>query len=72
MSNLFNLNFKDLFKSLLVAIFAPLFAYLLEVLNANSFDFDLKKIVTISLTACLSYLLKNFITNSKGEFLKKD
>lgn len=72
MSNLFNLNFKDLKKSLVVAVLAPSFGYLLEVLNANSLDFDLKKMATISLTAGLSYLLKNFITNSKDELLKKD
>lgn len=72
MSNLFNLNLKDLLKSLVVAVLAPIFGYLLEVLNANSFDFDLKKIATISLTAGLAYLLKNFITNSNDELLKKD
>jgi hypothetical protein len=74
-SKFLNWNFKDLLKGFLVSVITAVLTVVLEVLNTEGLIFteeSVTKIISVSLIAGLSYLLKNFVTNSQGEFLKKD
>jgi hypothetical protein len=68
-SDFLRLNAKDFLKGLLVAVIMAFVSSLHEVLIAGTFDFTwlvMKPIVMVSLGAGLSYLIKNFFTNSAG------
>lgn len=66
-SSFLNLNLKDLTKGLGLAIITSIMTYLYQVVQAGSFNtLNLKQIgVTVSL-AVISYLIKNFTSNSDG------
>ena len=69
-SKIFTLDWRDLGKGLLMAVLGAIFGIVLPSLQAGSFEFDWKKIGASALVAALTYLSKNFLTNSKDEFAK--
>lgn len=71
-STLFTLDNKDFIKGLLVAILSSVITILYNTIQSGSLTFDWKAIGTMALTSALGYILKNLLTNSTGEFLKKD
>lgn len=69
-AQLFTLKTKDLIKGLIVATITAAMTLFINELQAGS-TFDkalLKRIAVTSAVAFLSYVLKNFFTNSKDEF----
>ena len=71
-SSIFTLNNKDFIKGLLVAVLSSVVTILYNTIESGSLTFDWKAIGTMALTSALGYILKNLLTNSSGEFLKKD
>lgn len=66
----YSLNFKDLAKGLLVAVFAAIIASIGQALNAPGFDFatfNYSQLLSVALTAGIGYLTKNFLTDSSGK-----
>jgi hypothetical protein len=74
MSNFLNLNANDLMKGFVVAFFSAALTGIVAILETSQLPqmSDLKAASVVGLTAGLSYLLKNFLTNTQGELLKKD
>lgn len=71
-SKLFTLNVRDFLRGLVVAILASVFAWVLQVLNAPGFDWatiNWAELARIALSSCIGYLMKNYISNSRGEVL---
>jgi hypothetical protein len=71
-STLFTLNTKDFVKGLFVAVFTSVITVLYTSVQAGHFEFDVKTISTTALVSALGYIMKNFVTNSNDQLLKKD
>lgn len=67
-SKLFNVNWKDFLKGLVLAIGTPLI-YLVQEMIPN---WPLNPIEKAALSALVAYLIKNFFTNNEGQIAKKD
>ena len=70
-----SLNGADFLRGLLIAFLTALFTGLLQLFNAGPFLFDwvtFQPIVYASIGAALSYIIKNYFTNSDGEILKRE
>lgn len=66
---------KDIFKGFILATITAIITSLYAIINTGTFPTDWatwKTILLIALSAGISYLLKNFATNSKDKFLKKE
>jgi len=74
MSNFLNLDLQDLTKGFVVAFFSASLTGIVAILETSQLPqiTDLKAAAIVGLTAGLSYLLKNVLTNSQGQMLKKD
>jgi hypothetical protein len=74
MSNFLKLNWADIGKGILVAVLAAIGTVLLPVLESGVLPTlaILQAAGITGLTAGLAYLVKNIITNSSGEILKKE
>jgi len=71
-SSIFTLNTKDFIKGLLVAVLTSVITIVYQTIQTGSLTFDWKAIGTMALTSALGYIMKNLLTNSTGQFLKKD
>ena len=70
-----SLNGADFLKGLLIAFLTALFTGLLQLFEAGPFVFDwptFQPIVYAAVGAALSYIIKNYFTNSTGDLLKKE
>jgi hypothetical protein len=72
MSTLFNLNIQDLAKGLILTVLTSVITIVYNTVSAGSLTFDWQAIGLTALTSGLAYLMKNLLTNSKGEFLGKE
>ena len=74
MSDFLKINVRDLVKGSIVAVLAVLTSSLVTILEGGALPTleQLKKIGLIALTAGVSYLIKNFLTNSQDEVMKKE
>lgn len=74
MSNFLNLNIDDLLKGFIVAFLSTALTGLIATLDSGALPTlaELKSAGVVGLTAGISYLLKNLLTNSQGVILKKD
>lgn len=74
MSNFLNLDLQDLTKGFVVAFLSAALTGIVAILETSQLPqmTDLKAAAIVGLTAGLSYLLKNVLTNSQGQMLKKD
>lgn len=70
-AKLFSLHARDVIKGMILAVITAAITFLINELQAGStIDIALLKRVGISaLIGFLSYILKNFLTNSKDEFI---
>lgn len=68
-----NLNLADLGKGLLVAVIAAVLAYLMGCIESGGLTtVNITEVLTVSATAAIAYLFKNFITNSEGELATRE
>jgi hypothetical protein len=72
MSTIFNLNIQDLAKGLILTVLTSVITIVYNTVSAGSLTFDWQAIGLTALTSGLAYLMKNLLTNSKGEFLGKE
>jgi len=74
MSNFLNLNVDDLVKGFIVAFLSTALTGVVATLDSGVLPTmgELKSAAIVGLTAGISYLLKNLLTNSQGVILKKD
>ena len=69
------LHLNDLVKGLIVAVIGALVTGLYNALQGGTIEFTwlfFKPIVLASVVAGLSYIIKNWLTNSEDKFLKAD
>lgn len=73
-SNFLTLNLKDAAKAILLAFITALITGLYQLIQVGlSLDWtNIKPVLIAALGAAISYLIKNFFTNSKDEILSKD
>ena len=71
-SSIFTLNKADFFKGLVIAVLTAVITLLYNTVQTGTLDFDWKAISTAAVSAALAYIMKNLLTNSSGEFLKKE
>jgi hypothetical protein len=74
MSDFLKINTRDLVKGAVVAILAVITSGLVTILESGAMPTiaQLKGIGMVALTAGVSYLLKNFLTNSADEVMTKE
>ena len=69
---MFSLNTQDFLKGLLVAVFSAVLGLAYQVISQSGFTgLDYKQILQVAILAALSYLIKNYFTDSEGKFLGK-
>lgn len=71
-SKLFRVNFGDVGRGIVVAVFAAVLAKLAAVVNVPGFSFasyDWTSLIGVAVSACVGYLSKNFFTDSSGTVL---
>jgi len=71
-SSIFTLNKADFIKGLIIAIITAVITLLYNTVQTGSLTFDWKAISTAAASAALAYIMKNLLTNSDNEFLKKE
>ena len=76
-SKLFNLDLKDLLKGALIAALVIIATGLLTIIDSGNIAdlikwIFLKPILLAGVAGFLSYLIKNFLTNSDDKILKKE
>ena len=73
-SNFLRLNLNDVLKSLLIALLSSFLVALYPVFQSGNFPSyeNLKIAIIAAVSNAISYLLKNVLTNSNNEFLKKE
>lgn len=72
MSNLLSLNWRDFVKGLVIAVLTPIIVVIQQSLEAGQLTFNWKAIGVAALAAAAAYLLKNLVTNSDDQLLKKE
>lgn len=73
-SKFLSLDLKDALNGFVVAFLTAALTGLISVLDSGVLPTgaELKKAAIVGLTAGLSYLIKNVLTNSKGELVKSE
>lgn len=71
-STFLSLNLQDLIKGLIMAVLGTVLTIVYDVVQTGSLTFDWKQIATAAATTAIAYLLKNLVSNSAGQFLKKE
>jgi hypothetical protein len=73
-SKIFTLDSRDLINGLIVAFLTVLLSGLIEILG-NGTDLNLhtlKPVIIAGISAALSYLLKNLVTNSRNQLFTRE
>lgn len=73
-SRLFTIDTRDLINGLIIAFLAATISGVIEILsNGALFTWEtLKPVLIAGVSAALSYLLKNFATNSRNQFFTRE
>ena len=71
-STYLSLNKKDFIKGLVMAVLTAVISVVYTSIESGSLEFNLKSIVISALSAALAYIMKNALTNSDDQFLKKE
>jgi len=71
-SSFLSLSTKDFIKGLVVAVLTSVITIVYTSLQVGSLDFDFKLIASTGLSSALAYILKNLVTNSNDEIMKKE
>lgn len=72
LSDFLKINVLDLVKGAITAAFAAILAIIYPIVESGSLTFDWASIWKAALVASVSYLLKQFFTNSDGQLFKKE
>lgn len=70
MSKIFSLDIRDGIKGLAVAVLSAVLTLILSLLQ-NGGVIDWKQVGVVALTAGLSYILKNFLSDEEGKIAGK-
>jgi hypothetical protein len=73
-SKFLQLNARDLILGIIMALVTSLLAGIIKILETGT-DFtwvNLKPVMIAGICAGLTYLLKNLVSNSRGELLRRD
>lgn len=70
-SQLFSLIPKDFLNGLFVAVTSAVFGYVIMSLEKGNFSLDWNALGILALSTALGYINKRFISNDKGDILKK-
>lgn len=73
-SSLFGVNAKDIVKGFITAFITAFLTAAMQLLQDGKIPTtkELSTAGIVGLTAGIAYILKNYLTNSKDEFLKKE
>jgi hypothetical protein len=71
-SDLYSLNYKDLLKGLLTAVFTAVLTVIYQAFQTTPFHLDFKEIGMVALGTIIAYLVKNFITNSEDSIMTRE
>lgn len=71
-SSIFTLNKADFLKGLIIAVLTAVITVAYNTVQTGTLSFDWKAISTAAASAALAYIMKNLLTNSDDEFLKKE
>lgn len=74
MSKLFKLNKKDLIKSVYIVIISSIIPSVGLIFDSGRLPSlsELRDILLVGFVAWCAYIIKNFLTNSKDEFLTNE
>ena len=71
-STYLSLNKKDFIKGLIMAVLTAVISVVYTSIESGALEFNVKSIVISALSAALAYSMKNALTNSDDQFLKKE
>ena len=71
-SKLFNVDLKDIIKSVIMAGLFSAATVVNTYIEAGSLNFDWSEIGKAALLGSIAYILKNILTNSDDKFLSKE
>jgi hypothetical protein len=71
-STYLSLNKKDFIKGLVMAVLTAVISVVYTSIESGFLEFNVKSIVIAALSAALAYIMKNALTNSDDQFLKKE
>ena len=66
-----SINLQDFFKGLIVAVLTAIVTVLYSTIESGAIVFNVKQLLVTSLSAALAYIIKNYLSNEEGVFLKK-
>lgn len=66
-----SVNVQDFFKGLVVAVLTAIVTVLYNTIEQGAIVFNVKQLLVTSLSAALAYIIKNYLTNEEGIFMKK-
>ena len=66
------LNSRDFIRGLFVAVLTAVVTFMYTSIQTGSLTFDWKAIGMAALSSALAYIMKNLLTNSNDELLKKE
>jgi len=71
-SKLLQLDFKDLFNGVLIAVLTSVLAVVQTSLEAGVLAFDWAQILNAAILGAGAYILKKLSTNNMGQLLKRN
>jgi hypothetical protein len=71
-SSFLNLNKTDFIKGLIMAVLTSVLTIVYNTISTGSFAIDLKAVSLAASTSAVAYIMKNILTNSNDQFLKKE
>lgn len=71
-SEYLKLTKQDFIKGLIVSVLSSVLTIMYQTIETGSLKFDWKAIGTVAAMSAMGYILKNLVTNSQDEFLKKE
>jgi hypothetical protein len=71
-SSFLNLNKTDFIKGLIMAVLTSVLTIVYNTISTGSFAIDWKAVSLAASTSAVAYIMKNILTNSNDQFLKKE
>lgn len=71
-STLFGINVRDIFYGTIVAIIGAILTAIQQALTTEPVVFNWRNIAYVGVASGISYIIKNFFSNSQGKFAKTD
>ena len=62
----------DFVKGLIVSVLSSVMTIMYQTIQGGTLVFDWKAIGTVAIMSAMGYILKNLVTNSNDEFLKRE